>query len=127
MTTVEVNELAPMLGATLALVRAKEGDDEMVCVAQDGRTFRFFHAQDCCERVAIADIVGDIGDLLRAPLVTAEEVSSEGEPAPESKYVESYTWTFYRFATARGTVTVRWLGESNGYYSEGVSFHVEQP
>jgi hypothetical protein len=37
---------------------------------------------------------------------------------------ESYTWTFYRFGTRRGSVTVRWLGHSNGYYSEGVSVEI---
>mgnify|MGYP005865371085 CR=1 FL=1 len=40
---------------------------------------------------------------------------------------ESYTWTFYRFATAKGHVTVRWLGTSNGYYSKRATFDEVRP
>jgi hypothetical protein len=59
----------------------------------------------------------------QAPGVVAEEVSNYEREAPPD--ADSYTWTFYRFATVKGTVTVRWLGESNGYYSESVSFREE--
>ncbi len=87
----------------------------------DGSAYAFHHEQDCCENVWVEDVCGDVADLIGSPLVQAEEVvSKEGDPKPE--YPDSWTWTFYKFATIKGSVTLRWLGESNGYYSESVSF-----
>jgi len=80
----------------------------------------FFHGQDCCETVSINDIVGDLSDLVGEPLLVADEVSGETPVGFDDEYHESVTWTFYKFATRKGYVDVRWLGESNGYYSESV-------
>lgn len=99
-----------------------KGSDSVVFACDDGSEYLMFHSQDCCESVGLEDIEGDLSDLIGSPVVVAEEVSSDGHPAPPGDYIESYTWTFYRLATAKGFVVLRWLGESNGYYSESVDF-----
>lgn len=111
-----------MKGKTFVRVEGAVGDGEMLFVTADGERFLFCHQQDCCETVDINDIVGDIQDLVGVPLLIAEEVTDVTEPDVE--HYESYTYTFYKFATIKGYVDVRWLGESNGYYSESVElFH----
>ena len=72
----------------------------------------------------INDIVGDLQDLVGEPLLLAEEVDGETPVDFNVRDHESVTWTFYKFATRKGYVDVRWLGESNGYYSEGVDLFV---
>ncbi len=97
--------------------------DEMIFKSNDGKIFKFLHYQDCCESVTIEDICGDLKDLVGSPILVAEEVSSpEDFVEPSEDSYESSTWTFYKFATVKGNVTVRWLGTSNGYYCESVSY-----
>jgi hypothetical protein len=68
-------------------------------------------------------IDGDISDLIGSPIRMAECVSEEmTQENSGGEYFESGTWTFYKFATEKGYVTLKWRGESNGYYSESVSF-----
>lgn len=102
-------------------LNAGSGLAEFVCA--DGSKFEMYHDQDCCESVSINDVEGDVADLVGHEIVLAEEVDSSDFPAPSSNdaYDYSYTWTFYRLASAKGFVVIRWLGESNGYYSESVT------
>ena len=116
-----------MIGRTFIRVEGSVGAGEMVFVADNGERFVFTHFQNCCESVDINDIVGDLQDLVGSPLLIAEEVQGEVPADFEDKYTESYTFTFYKFATHKGYVDVRWLGESNGYYSEDVDLCHQKP
>lgn len=103
----------------------QKGDDEFIrFMCTDGTSYQMYHVQDCCEGVYLDDVEGDLADLLGTPLLQAEEVSNDAfEDTYKFDYEpESYTWTFYKLATIKGYVTLRWLGQSNGYYSESVSF-----
>jgi hypothetical protein len=113
-----------LAGQTLTSVE-RVGDEEIIFTADSGRRFKLYHEQGCCESVQIEDVNGDLNDLVGVPILQAEEVCFERDENPEGMaepYGESFTWTFYKFATAKGYVTIRWLGESNGYYSESVDF-----
>ena len=119
--------------------------DNEFTIKTDTHTFTFYHEQDCCEDVYIDDICGDINDLIGLPLLEAEEVTSEqtASELPKQEQVkmqlqdkfprihrtyedDSYTWTFYKFRNAKTSITIRWFGESNGYYSESVHLKIEQ-
>lgn len=116
--SVELNEL---LGKVL--VKIENQNDELIFHCENGEKYKLYHSQDCCESVTIEDINGDLEDLIGTPILLAEEVTSEENPEGVTKeYQDSFTWTFYKLATIKGYVDIRWYGESNGYYSESVSF-----
>ena len=102
----------------------EDGSAEVIFTTSEGRRFEMSHSQDCCERVSIEDVCGDVNDLLNSPILLAEEATSEEDPVDVNKeyHDDLYCWTFYKLSTFKGDVTIRWYGESNGYYSVGVDF-----
>jgi len=86
----------------------------------DGHLYALYHEEECCEQVYLADVCGDLEDLLFSPILSFEIVSNSEDP-PVSSNPESYTWTFVKISTNHGSVTLRWYGESNGYYGETVT------
>ena len=117
-------EFKDLLNKTLQSIDVSDEKDEILFKTIDGFIYRMYHEQDCCESVYVEDICGDINDLIGMPILQAEESFKSGEDETDSdgNYIESYTYTFYKLATFKGYVTIRWYGESNGYYSESVDF-----
>ena len=101
-----------------------EGTESILFIDKDDIEYEMFHDYDCCENVYIEDICGDINNLIGSKIIMAEEVINR-DLSPLNKFDESYTWTFYKFATVKGYVTIRWYGESNGYYSDEVDFAIK--
>lgn len=111
-----------MLGLTITDIR-QVGENEIFFTTSCGRLFKMYHEQNCCESVTIEDVAGDYSDLLDLPLLMSEDISNDDSGyVPDDTRAESETWTFYKFGTKKGCVTLRWYGSSNGYYSESVNF-----
>ncbi len=92
-------------------------EDIITFYISDTEHYTMYHEQSCCESVTIEDICGELEWLVGSPILVAEERVSSDENINGSA-----TWTFYEFATIKGSVTIRWYGTSNGYYSESVDF-----
>lgn len=126
-----MNHFSDLLGKTLTSCTGEKGGDKITFTLDDGAVAELYHRQDCCEGVFVEDICGDLQDLVGTPILLAEEVCYDNNETPSGAPVDpdgygddSFTWTFYKLATVKGYVTIRWYGSSNGHYSESVDFAV---
>ena len=95
-----------ILGKTVVQTEGTEGDEEMSLLFEDGTALVMAHYHTCCEDIRVEEVIGDVEDLVGNPLLMAESVSEND-------------WTFYKFATIKGSVTVRWLCDpGSGYYGD---------
>lgn len=94
----------------------EKDSDYLMFFTDDNRIVLFNHDQQCWENVYLADITGDLDDLIGSEILQA--TCSKKDASDDDK---SSTWTFYKFATRKGYVDLRWIGESNGNYSEEVN------
>lgn len=121
-------EFKVLLDKTITKFTVNKRKDEIQIECSDGTKYLMYHDQSCCEGVSIESMVGDVESIIGNPILLAEEVT--GDTPNDYKFEcepESYTWTFYKLATIKGYLDIRWLGTSNGYYSEAVNFKVIKP
>jgi hypothetical protein len=115
-----MDSIKDLLGKTLIEVKQID-NDRIEFTTSLNEKWVMYHSQNCCESVSIEDINGDLADLIGNPITLAEE-SANSDDKPLFESTESWTWTFYKLATVKGYVNIRWYGSSNGYYSESVLF-----
>ena len=113
----EVN-MSDLIGKTLSKV--VKNSDEINFYTECGLHYKMFHSQDCCERVYIDAIDGELWRLVGDVIRDASESTDSG---PSSDYGDSVTYSYYRIRTAQEFVHITWRGSSNGYYSERVSLY----
>lgn len=117
------NELDVLVGQVVTKI--DHGDYYVLFTLENGDKYELHHNQSCCEDVHLEDIIGNLDDLVGSPILKAEVVTSDTNPSDidmSERFQDCFMWTFYHFATIKGYVTLRWYGDSNGYYSVEVSF-----
>ena len=117
---------------TLIKIKVNKDKRKIYFYCDDGLVYIQEHIQDCYEDVWVEDICGDLDDLIGVPLILVEESLSNKKTHDIKRNKKkdcdnegSFTWTFYKLETIKGAVTIRWYGESNGYYSETVELFLE--
>ena len=116
-----IQELAGKKIVAIDIVDDPKKDHEIRIEIEGGRVFRFYHNQDCCESVRIAAPKDSDGSLLSLIGKEIREVTQEEDrdDGADTDY-DSWTKTTITFRTDSETVISRWIGESNGFYSEDV-------
>lgn len=110
----EENSIKQLLGEFVTKIENKSY--ELIFHCKSGNVYKMYHEQDCCEEVAIEEIIGNFDDLLDSKILQAEETTKK-----DSEYIMNL-WTFYKLATIKGYVTIRWFGDANFHYSVDVDF-----
>ena len=108
-------DISDLKGMTITAV-IYNTDDESLWIHLNTHVLQMTHFQDCCETVHLADVVGNFEDLIGYPLLEV----SESIVDITSANAESSTASYYNFKTLKSTVQLRWVGESNGCYSETI-------
>jgi hypothetical protein len=105
-------------GMAITAVVYKESD-ESLHIHLNTHVLEMIHHQDCCETVYLADVVGEFEDLIGYPLIEVSESTVDiGNDDISS------TASYYNFKTLKASVQLRWVGESNGYYSETIGCYL---
>ena len=98
----------------------QQNTETLTIKLQDGRTYLFGHEQECCEKVYLADMNGDINDLIGQTITIAHFSES-----PDKK--STTAWTFVHLSSPKGSLVIRWNADTDTQYSTDVCIRVTYP
>lgn len=84
----------------------------------NGPDIAISHEQNCCEGFTVVDDGGDLKEQLASledQIVVEAELATNEEIDKGCDDVEQ--WSFYKIRTMTTSITFRFMGTSNGYYS----------
>jgi hypothetical protein len=118
MKNTDSNFAVVLKGEIITEILGAKEDSKLVNIkTKSGRHFVLYHDQDCCEVVKIDSVKGDLEYILNHEVTKATELIVSGYPSSESA-----TKTIFGIEANYSSFVIEWIGESNGYYSESVSF-----
>lgn len=79
----------------------RHNDESIVFLSEDGTIFQMTNHND--KELYLADVEGDLNDLVGTQILQAECYTNSGDKP-------TWFWTFYKLATIKGYVTLRWSG-----------------
>jgi hypothetical protein len=106
-----------LVGEVLDAVDIDREENQILLTTRSGRRFLVYHEQDCCETVAMHWQDGSFDKLIGKPIIEARDIAID---TSEEAIDSSQTTTTLIFRVDDQTVISRWIGDSNGYYSESV-------
>jgi hypothetical protein len=113
-------------GQTITKISAPAKDETIdeVEIEVGAKKYILYHYQDCCEEVKLIKIIGDTQSLVGKTITLAEEDSLDPPwwKGEYSKYT-THTWSAFYLEAGTSRLELWFLGESNGYYNESVSFY----
>lgn len=113
-------DLVELTGEILTAIDVDCDQNQILLTTRSGKQYLINHMQDCCERVEIVGQDGDFYSLIGKPILLANH---EENKSGDRENGTTTTETRLIFRVDDATVVSRWIGTSNGYYSESVDIH----
>jgi len=114
-------KIESLVGEVLTHIDVDEVENIILLTTKSGRQIKIFHDQDCCESVSIETTEGNWDKLVGKVIEEARQDEFYNLDPKPGEYAESWTRTNLIFRVNDQTVISKWIGESNGYYSESVN------